>query len=97
MATKRLIVSRNELRLATDESENNDDNQPVKFHICRWLFRKDELSPTACGKKNIKGQVWAYYGFIADNEHATCSECRSRITLRGEIQTDRMSGILKKA
>lgn len=75
MSDGRVRVHRNELRLVTDMTENNDEGQPTRFHIGRWLVRKQEVSPTACGRGKIRGFVWAYYSFIGGNKDVMCAEC----------------------
>lgn len=84
MSGNKMVVTRNELRLVTDNEENNHDNQPTRFHISRWLVRKQEVSKTACGRENYTGFVWAYYSFIADNTDVMCPNCVAEVEVREE-------------
>ncbi len=82
MSGNKMVVTRDELRLVTDNEENNHDNQPTRFHVSRWLVKKQAVSRTACGRENFTGFVWSYYSFIADNTDVMCPNCMGKIEVR---------------
>lgn len=73
-----------ELRLVTDNEENNAKGQPTLLHVSRYLHLKEKTSKTACGKKNFKGQQWSFFTFMWENG-PVCKACKVAIEKFGKF------------
>ena len=82
MKRRRIVVNEVELRLITDNRENNDDDQPTIFHLSRWLNSKKRVTATACGRAGFKGLVWDFYSWIHSHEEVMCEECLERVEVK---------------
>lgn len=73
-----------ELRLVTDDSENSQKNEPTLLHVSRYSHLKEKPTGTACGKKNFKGQQWAFLDWMWKNG-PVCKACKVAVQKFGEF------------
>ncbi len=73
-----------EMRLVTDDEENNAKDEPTLLHISRFSFLKNKTTSTACGKKDFKGQQWSFFDFMYKNG-PVCKACKVVVEKFGEF------------
>lgn len=77
-------LNRAELRLVTDDEENDGKGRPTLLHVSRYSHLKEKPTGTACGKKQFKGQMWSFFTFMW--EHGpVCKACKVAIEKFGEF------------
>ena len=67
-----------ELRLVTDDSENDRKDRPTLLHVSRFSFLKNTVTGTACGKKKFKGQHWSFFKWMYE-QGPVCKACKVTI------------------
>lgn len=77
-------LSTGELRLVTDNEENDLKDRPTLIHVSRYLHLKEKTSKTACGKSNFKGQQWSFFKWMYENG-PVCKACKVAIEKFGEF------------
>ncbi len=77
-------LNRAELRLVTDDEENDKKGGPTLLHISRYSHLKEAPTGTACKKKNFKGQMWPFLTWMWENG-PVCKACKVAIEKFGEF------------